>query len=300
MFARTKSAALLLACWFAVPASLTAQKAPTRVHVIGASVSGGFVDGPLFGAETQGDSVSMRHMLKKWSDGEVKVTTHPALAMWNLFKDPVGTGRAEIDLAKKRKADLVVAVDFPFWFAYGYVSGPELAARMELLETGLKYLQELQVPVVIGDLPNMKGAAVRMMSPRQVPSEPVLKALNARLKKFADNNDKVTLVPMAQIVHELKVDGVKLPLEGGELQTKPGALLQEDQLHATRLGMALLVFELQDTLRAQFPKGHALHEQKWTFEEFVEAAGADVELDTLRAKAKEAKEKAPEKAPAKK
>ena len=282
MFARLKLAALLLA----VSATLVAQDAPTHIHVIGASVSGGFEDGPLFGAKTKGDSVSMQHMLKQWTDGEVKVTTHPPMAMWNLFRDPIGIGKDEIELAKKRQADLVVAVDFPFWFAYGYVAGDELKSRMQRLEVCLGYLAELKVPVVIGDLPDMQGAAVRMLNPRQVPSGEVLKQLNARLKKFAEDNVLITMVPMAHIAKELKVDGVKLPLEDGVLLTKPGALLQEDQLHVTRLGMALLLFQLQDTLRGRFPKKHVLHEQKWSFDEFVEAAGAEVELDTLREQAK--------------
>ena len=69
----------------------------------------------------------------------------------------------------------------------------------------------------------------------------------------------------------------------------------EDQLHATRLGMALLLFQLRDVLRSQFPKQHALHEQQWAFDDFVRAAGAEVELDTLREQAKSQKQKDQEK-----
>ena len=36
--------------------------APQRVHILGASVSGGFVDGPLFGAEKQSESVSLHRL----------------------------------------------------------------------------------------------------------------------------------------------------------------------------------------------------------------------------------------------
>jgi hypothetical protein len=50
-------------------------------------------------------------------------------------------------------------------------------------------------------------------------------------------------------------------------------LLQEDRLHPTRLGMALLGYSLQDPLRELFPADHALSKQKWTFAQFVEAAG---------------------------
>jgi len=276
------SAALLLLTAVAVPATLVAQEAPKHIHIIGASVSGGFEDGPLFGGKVPGDSVSMHHMLKKWSDGEVKVTTHPAMEMCYTFSNPLKIGKKQIEGCKKRKADMVVAVDFPFWFAYGYVGKPELAQRMNRLEMCLNYLKGLGVPVIIGDLPNMKGAARRMVNPKQIPSEEMLVKLNARLKKFADGNDKITIVPMSHIVKQLKHEGVELPLKDGPLKTAPRALLQGDHLHATRLGMALLSYQLQDTLRQHFPKKHALHEQKWTFDAFVEAAGADEELDELR------------------
>jgi hypothetical protein len=115
----------------------------------------------------------------------------------------------------------------------------------------------------------------------------MLVQLNARLKKFAADNDKITIVPMSQIVKQLKVEGVLLPLKDGGLKTAPCALLQGDKLHATRLGMALLTFTLQESLRQHFPKEHALRQQNWTFEEFVDAAGADDELDTLREAAEE-------------
>ncbi|MFT4512372.1 MAG: hypothetical protein ACI89X_003916 [Planctomycetota bacterium] len=289
MLARSKFAALLLLAAASVPATLSAQDAPRHIHIIGASVSGGFEDGPLTGAKTKGDSVSMLHILKKWSDGEVKVTSHSVMDMWFLFQDPIKKGQKQVQLAKRKKADLVVAIDFPFWFGYGYVRGEKSKARMARLETGLGYLKELNVPIIIGDFPNMKGAKIRMLNPRQIPTEATLKLLNARLKKFAADNKNVTLVAMAQIVKALKVDGVMLPLKDGELKTGPGALLQEDQLHATRLGMALMTFQMQETLRAHFPKKHPMHEQKWSFEEFADAAGADLELENLIDDAKQKK-----------
>jgi hypothetical protein len=286
MLARSKFAALLLLAVASVAATLPAQEAaaqdaPKHIHIIGASVSAGFEDGPLFGAKTNGDSVSMLHMLKRWSDGEVKVTSHAQMAMCYLFSDPIKNGKQQIELAKKKKPDMVVAVDFPFWFGYGPVSGDKAKARLARLETGLGYLKELNVPIIIGDFPNMLGAKVRMLKPLWIPTEATLKLLNARLSKFVADNQNVTLVPMAQIVKALKDDGVNLPLQAGELKTGPGVLLQEDQLHATRLGMALMAFQMQATLREHFPNKHPLHEQQWSFEEFAEAAGADAELESL-------------------
>lgn len=272
----------LLAC------STVAQRpAPERVHVIGASVSGGFEDGPLFGAETQGESVPLQKVVKAWGDGELRVTSHPPMEMWNLFRDPSGIGKKEIELAKRREPDLVVAIDFLFWFAYGYTSGDEKAARRANFEVGLGLLDQLQVPIVVGDLPDMKGAATRMIRPAQIPDAEMLKELNERLRAWVAERERVTLVPLAGIVKQLKDDGVELPLAGGPLKTPPKALLQEDGLHANRLGMALLGLRLQQALQQQFPEGHELRTQQWTFEQFVEAARAEFDLEALQARGKE-------------
>lgn len=253
-----------------------------RVHVIGASVSGGFIDGPLFGADRAGDSVALGKLLSAWADGEVRVTSHPAMQMWSLFQDPLRIGELEIELARRRQPDLVVAIDFLFWFAYGHVQGDEAAARGQLLERGLDLLARLgAVQIVIGDLPDMRGAAVRMLNPRQIPSPEQLVALNARIAQYAAAHDNVRLVPLADLVRELKTEGVALPLASGAHRTGPGALLQADRLHATRLGMAVLLHRLQGPLGQLFAPGHALRERCLSFEQCVEAARAGFELDEL-------------------
>lgn len=277
---------ILLAALAALP--LAAQRdavAPARIHVIGASVSGGFTDGPLFGAEEQGESVALYRILKAWCEGAVKVTTHPPLEMWMLFKDPPATGRKEIALAKRRRPDAVVAVDFLFWFAYGYAGVDPGRQRPVRFEQGLALLDQLEVPLIVGDLPDMRGAATRMLRPRQIPSAEMLAKLNARLAAWAEQRGDVQVVPLSQLIRELKVDGTSLPTAAGALRTAPSALLQADRLHATRLGMAFLTFRLQSSLQRLFPEAHALHGHGWSFEQFVAAAGAAAELDDLRADA---------------
>jgi hypothetical protein len=84
----------------------------------------------------------------------------------------------------------------------------------------------------------------------------------------------------------MKSTGATLPLAAGPLRTAPGALLQGDRLHATRLGMALLGHSLQEPLRALLPADHELRKQQSTFEQFVEAAGAEADLEAVQAAAK--------------
>lgn len=258
-----------------------------RVHVIGASVSGGFRDGPLFRGAEAGDTLPLHMLLRKWAGDRATVTTRSAVLMMAMFQNAERIGRMQIDDALRIGPDLVVAVDFPFWFAYGHVGANEAEERKARFATGLAMMEKLTMPVLVGDLPDMRGAAQRMLSPNQIPSPDVLNALNTRLAEFVKAHPNFRPVPLAKLVKTMKVDGAALPLAKGSLQTPPGALLQGDHLHATRLGMAFLGFSIQDTLRAAFPKDHPLHEQKWTFEQFVEAAGAEDELDALCAKSAE-------------
>lgn len=267
--------------WLPAQDSAPEVKKP-RVHVIGASVSGGFRDGPMTHAKEQGDSLSLQELLRKWTGEHARATTHATMEMVMMFTSPTTIGQAQIDGALRAKADVVVAIDFPFWFAYGHVGEDEAKERAELLRTGCEMLGKLGMPVLIGDLPDMQGAARRMLSPKQIPSPELLKALNEQLAAFVKEHPNVHIVPLAALVRTMKEDGATLDLASGPLKTPPGALLQGDKLHATRLGMAFLGWSIQDALRAAMPEGNPLRDQKWTFEQFVEAAGAEEELDVLK------------------
>lgn len=294
----------MLVSWCLSVVSLLAQVAPApaespvplRIHVIGASVSAGFRDGPLFGGTQQGDSVPLQTLLAAYTDELATVSTHPPLAMTAMFTDPLTIGHQQVQITKKRKPDLVVAIDFPFWFAYGYVGDQELAERQARLDKGLAMLAELGVPVLVGDLPDMRGAAVRMLNPRQVPSPQVLEKLQERLVAFVAEHQQLHLMPLRPFVAALKSDTLQLPLAEGPLVATVPFLLQEDRLHATRLGMAYLGLVLQPHLQAVLPKGHALRERTWSFEQFVAAAGAEGDLEALQEAVAKAKAEAEAKA----
>ncbi len=251
-----------------------ATRALTRIHVIGASVSGGFEDGPLFGAEREGDSIALYRVWQRWAGDRARVSTHAPVEMCGMFRDPSRIGRREIDVARRKRPDVVLAVDFLFWFAYGYVAGDEALARRQRLQEGLSLLDELDVPMVLGDLPDMRGAATRMLRPAQVPSATVLAALNEQVRAFAEERPEVALVPLSEMVSELRVTGVTLPLSRGAVKTAPLALLQPDQLHANRLGVAYVAFRLQRAVQQRLPPAHPLARRAWSFDDFVEAAGA--------------------------
>ena len=261
---------------------------PFRLHVIGASVSGGFCDGPLTGATELGDAVTMQQVLKAWCGEHAKATTHNPTQMAQMFLDVEGIGKRQVDAAKKAKVDAVVAVDFAFWFAYGPVRGDEATVRKARLARGLELLAQLEVPVLLGDLPDMRGALRRVMNPAWVPALELQQQLNEQLAAFVAEHKNIQLVALSDLVKTMKHTGAPLPLVEGVVLSAPGALLQGDQLHANRLGMAFLGYTLQDSLRSLFPATHALHAQAWTFEQFVAGCGAESDLEEVRAAAKKA------------
>ena len=285
-----------LSLTFLVALQLVAQDAAAapaakalRIHIVGASVSGGFRDGPLTGAREQCDSVPLVAVIKAWAGDDAKVTTHSTTRMTGMFMAAELIGPEQIEGALRAKPDVLVAIDFPFWFAYGFVQGDEATARKALLAKGLDLLGKVEVPMLVGDLPDMQGAARRMLHPKQIPGPALLKELNEQLAAFAKAHPNVHLVSLAGIVHTMKDEGVTLPLASGPLRTGPGALQQEDGLHATRLGMAFLGLTLQPELAVLCPKEHVLRGRAWTIEQFVEATGAEGDLEAVQEAAAKAK-----------
>ena len=55
-----------------------------------------------------------------------------------------------------------------------------------------------------------------------------------------------------------------------------------DRLHVTRLGMALLGFQVQDFARRALPEGHPLVEEPVSIDTLIEAIGAQGDLERLK------------------
>jgi hypothetical protein len=277
----------LAGAWFAVILPLaSAQSAPAspprpmQVAIVGASVSAGFADGPLSGGSAENSTVPLQRLVREWLEAlDARVTSRADLLM---FQDAENKGRVQVERTVKTGPDLVLAVDFLFWFAYGRVRGEEQPARLARLQQGLDLLSRIECPIVVGDLPDMAGASVRMISPAQVPAPEILARCNECVRAWAKDRPRVLLFDLAALTAQMKDRGVGLPLQGGEVATRPGSLLQGDRLHANRLGMAYLGFRLQDALRRK-PGGDWPELPLWTFEQFVGAAGADGDLAELRA-----------------
>jgi hypothetical protein len=283
---------LLLALAPALPAQTATPAATERpaaetlkVAIVGASLSAGFLDGPFTGGSGEDHTTALQSVVRSWLGDGGTVQGRAELMM---FTDPIVLGEKQMKRVHKDGADLLLALDFLFWYGYGRVSGgqgeDETKLRLARFELGLLQLADWKGPVLTGDLPDMHGAAERMLPARAIPSVEALKALNERLAAFAKDRPNVHVLPLRAMVKEMKEKGVSMPLAAGAVQVPPCGMLQGDGLHPNRIGMAWLCYLLQDHVRAALPKERAAALPKWTVDQFVAAAGADADLGDLASK----------------
>lgn len=221
-----------------------------RVVVIGASASGGFVLTEPFGGPTT-TKCKLNYYLSA-------AMTEPHAPMKNLgtalfFLNPDALGPQQVEAATNARPTLVVAVDFLFWFCYG--DGSTDAERAAHFETGLKILERIPCPLIVGDIPDASSATnTGIISPAQVPSETARLAANERLKHWAAANPRVTVLPLAKFMHAVKAnEAIKirdLTLPAG----KTRELLQADGLHPNPRGAAVLSLGIWDNFMANHKK----------------------------------------------
>lgn len=244
------------------PANVTivppAQSGPhrlSRIAVVGASSSNGL----LCSRSLKGSDGKQRVKQINLSDAfKTAVKTPDAevihFASSFFYSSPDQQGESQAFVARKAEPTLVVALDFLFWFAYGDVSTtdgtPEalFEARRKRLNRGMALLEELDVPVLVGDLPYM-GAAVGtgMLSAEMMPLLPNLIALNKHIKTWADNDPDITMVPLSIFIDDLMSNR---QVSIGPNRWGPGAktqLLQKDQLHPRVHGLAALCLMALET-----------------------------------------------------
>jgi len=230
---------------------LPAQEAPgkvpapllSRVATVGASLTGGF-------GNTLPLSTLMERALTEDHTRVLRCFT------FLFFQRPVAIGARQIDRCRKHQPTLVLAVDFLFWYGYGFVFSRkgERAFRFERLEKGLAQLDRLACPIVVGDLPDVTGAHPWMLSPYQVPSPEVQKALNERIHAWAAHKPNVLVVPLADWVRGLKTGVWKIPgsAPGRASVLTPEMALIWDRLHPTRVGALFLTEKLVALVRSHF------------------------------------------------
>lgn len=254
--------------------------------VIGASVSGGFVDflTPAPGAEpnsTISVAVACRSV---WPRERVDVRNYSDVA--TFFSPAKKAGRA-VEKARRAQPDLVVGVDFMFWFGYGRPGlveeggrlrrggGPE---RLLKQQRAFELLEQLECPIIIGDYPEITDADPRIFPRSVIPDADTLQELNRRLRAWAAERPRVHVVDLAEWVRRVKAGEEIVEVGEASHRLPASAVLQTDGLHASRLGVAILVHRILPVVRQALPAGHPLTVDWPTLGEHLERTGADVEL----------------------
>ncbi len=164
------------------------------------------------------------------------------------FLDPEGTGESLVKETMAFESSAVIAVDYLFWFAYGNHGGAD--ERLSMLARGLALLDELEVPILVSTLPDMKASIGKMLSRSMVPDEETLARLNEALSDWAAARPRVHLFDLPALMGHMKsripiqIAGRSWPVDA------PATYIQDDQLHPTRIGMAFVVCGLLDRLKA--------------------------------------------------
>jgi len=199
-----------------------------RVAIVGASASAGF------GLRLQLDDVLVAAL--DGAQGEVLDAADEG-----LFLSPLGRGRRAVDEALAFEPTLVLALDFPFWFAYGGRPDRERAA---FLTQGLEQLDRFSCPVIVGGIPDMGDAVGIMLTRTQVPGEATQLALDAQVRAWAEARERVAFFDL-RTGHAQTVDGEATAL-GVLWPPDDEDPLQGDELHPTDAGLVGLLLNALD------------------------------------------------------
>jgi len=240
-----------------LPNNQKSQKPWQRIVMIGASATAGFTENELFGGPQ-----TAQYKLSRYIEAALIEPHDPvrSLASTLLFLQPETEAQRQIELAREAKPSMVIGVDFLFWFCYG--EGPTDQQRLARFEKGLKLLEPLGCSLVIGDIPDASAALNRMLGPEDMPSSAAMVAANRRLKQWAASRTNVVIVPLATFMRTVLANGA-LSVHGRTLPAgKTGILLQNDRLHPSAPGCAVLALMALDSFQSKRPES-AANEIRW-------------------------------------
>lgn len=245
-----KSIIVLAFIWLLVctPRAFSDDDKIEKIAVMGASASAGFgiVEEIMISEDSvQLQGVSLGDVLIKAAKGQDVVVLD--LASGGFFSRPVPFGRASVERANSWNADLVVAIDFLFWFVYGSVDLKDNATsaktlRLKKLDEGLRQLGELNAPLVVGEVPDMSPAVGRMLRKSQMPDIETIKAVNERIRAWAQERPDVGVLPLFGLINTLR-SGEAFQI--GKHQWHPSEqgfeLILSDRLHPSLAGLVALL-----------------------------------------------------------
>ncbi|MFO1513718.1 MAG: hypothetical protein U1F83_12500 [Verrucomicrobiota bacterium] len=255
--------------------NMVAQSPWQRIVMIGASATAGFT-----GSEPFGGTNTPMYALNRYVDAALTVSHEPVQNLGNafFFFQPQLVGQQQITRALTNNPTLIIGLDFPFWFCYG--EGDTDEARLQRFEQGLKLLESIPCPLVVGDIPDASAAVDKMLRADQMPSLQAIARANERLKAWAAGRPNVGLVALSDFMRNalanrpITLRDYKLP----EGQTR--ILIQGDALHPSPPGcsvLALAVLEAYQATRPAAPAEEFVRDPKAIFRKvFKPSASADI------------------------
>lgn len=237
-----------------------------HIVLIGASVTHGFTASePLGGTET------VRYDLSRYLDAALLLPHQPINNFGNslFFMQTDSLGEQQARMALDAKPTLVVGIDFLFWFCYG--KGFDEPGRLRHFDQGLELLEAIHCPLIVGDIPDVSAAVNGILSIDEIPNSETLAAANRRLKEWAAKHPAVVVVPLAQFINTAMADQT---LAVHSFVLRPGktrALIQNDKLHPTARGCAVLALAILDAFQASQP-GLAESHVRWNVETVLHTA----------------------------
>ncbi len=202
-----------------------------RPAVLGASVSDGF------GLEST--ELGVPATLSDYLDTALTLEHGPIGAHADnlTFSNPMGYLESQLKSALIGGASVVIAPDLLFWMLYG--ERPSEQARLERLDAGLARIAALEIPTVLGNLPDIEDPIPLLITASMIPDPETIATANARLLVWADEREHVHLVDVEGWFAAL-LTGDPVEVRGEIIDESLGDLVQSDGLHATSLGTAAL------------------------------------------------------------
>lgn len=221
-------------------------KTPIKIGVIGASVSAGF-----------GSDYTLSEAIAAAVKVPVETTDFADNFFFSNYKSSSPKSVAKM---KAKKVDVIVALDYLFWFASGKKT---LEERKEDISAAIGFLDGVTVPVLVGTVPEMRNVSRFMLrKDRIIPAQEVV-ILNQHLKDLIATKKNIHLLPLATWIECLN-EGKHVPgMEHvSDEKLKKSDVFIADGLHLNRKGLvfgaAMIVKQLQD-LKVKLNKDNSTH-----------------------------------------
>ncbi len=246
----------LIALLLAATSFVSAEDAPAifqRIVMLGASATSGFDESePLGGPKTP------QYLFANYIEAALTGAHEPVATQASalLFLQTREIMEKQIAATVVAKPTLVIGLDALFWFCYG--AGMDAEQRTALFDEGLRLLERIDAPLIVGDIPDAAKAVGGILGKAELPEPATIAVCNERLKSWAAARKNVTIFPVARVMTAAAANE-EVVLAGHTWETgKSGALVRSDRLHPSRHALAALAIATLDAAGSALPLGRDL------------------------------------------